>query len=75
MILHDLAQLVSTSRKSAAIASSNEKNFREDNPEAEAYLKEAREVVEYIAAHISDEKLRASFQNLPEVHKIISEVK
>ena len=72
LILYDLAQLSATSRKSAAGEASSGENLQEINPQAEAYLKEAREVVGYIAAHISDEKLRTSFLNLPEVHGIIS---
>ena len=71
LILYDLAQLSATSRKFVAGESSSEDNFWEVNTEADAYLKEAREVVAYIAAHISDEKLRTSFLNLPEVHGII----
>jgi len=72
LILYDLAQLVSTSQKFAPGASGSGENLQEINPQAEAYLKEAREVVEYIAAHISDEQLRTSFLTLPEVLGIIS---
>jgi len=71
LILYDLAQLVSTSQKFAPGASGSGENLQEINPQAEAYLKEAREVVEYIAAHISDEKLRSLFLNLPEVRGIL----
>ena len=74
LILYDLAQLhkSTTSRKFAPGVSSSGENSREVNPQAEAYLKEAREVVEYIAAHISDEKLRASFLNLPQVGDLLT---